>query len=78
MRLWLEALAGGSGFRLWLQALAGAIWEAWLAGLATGGIWRVLAVKSVATLSYNQLFRSKVVKSLQFLKVTSSLTDSQQ
>ena len=46
---WLPAWLAGSG---WL-ALAG---ELWLAGLATRGIWGVLAVKSGAALSPNQLF----------------------
>ena len=36
--------------------------------------WRVLAVKSGATLSPNPLFHEKVLKSLQFLKVTATLT----
>ena len=45
----------------WLL-LAGSGWLApagwlWLAGLAAGGIWKVLAVKSGAALSPNQLFR---------------------
>ena len=48
------------------------------AGLATEGIWRVLAVKSGATLSPNPLFMQKVLKSLQLLKVTWTLTDSLQ
>ena len=38
------------------------------------GFWRVLAVKSGASLNPNPVFMQKVFKSLQFLKVTATLT----
>ena len=54
--LWQDTLAGDSGWMLWQDTLAGDSGLLLAAGLATGGIWRVLAVKSGATLSPNQLF----------------------
>ena len=55
------------------------LWQDTLAGdsgllLAAGGIRRVLAVKSGATLSPNPLFMHNVLRSIQFLKVTATLT----
>ena len=49
-------MAGDSGWMLWQDALAGDSGLLLAAALAAGGILRVLAVESGATLSPNPLF----------------------